>query len=48
MHTYLMIEHEQQGAFNIHIAGSFNLETIRLLSGGHSMPLQDESKYNIN
>lgn len=35
----LVVEHEQQGAFHIHITGPFDLETIRLLSGGHSVPL---------
>lgn len=36
---WLMVEHEQQGAFDIHVARPFDLETICLLSGGHSMPL---------
>lgn len=37
-----MVEHEQKGAFNIHVSWPFDLETIRLLSGGHSVPLEDE------
>lgn len=41
---YLVVEHEQEGAFNIHIAGPFDLETIGLLSGGHSVPLRDKMK----
>lgn len=35
----LVVEHEQKGAFHIHIPGPFDLETIGLLSGGHSVPL---------
>lgn len=41
---YLVVEHEQKGAFNIHIARPFDLETVGLLSGGHSMPLKDQIK----
>lgn len=37
-----MIEHEQEGAFDIHIAGPLDLETIRLLSGGHPVPLEEQ------
>lgn len=36
---YLVVKHEQKSAFYIHIARPFHLETIRLLSGGHSVPL---------
>lgn len=39
---YLVIEHEQKGAFDVHVAGPFDLEPIRLLSGGHSVPLEDK------
>lgn len=41
---YLVIEHEQKGAFHIHIAGPFDLETVGLLSGGHSVPLKENIK----
>lgn len=41
---YLVVEHEQKGAFNIHVAWPFDLETIGLLSGDHSVPLKDTVK----
>ena len=41
---YLVIQHEQEGAFDVDVAGPFYLETIRLLSGGHSVPLKDQMK----
>lgn len=41
---YLVVEHEQKGAFNIHVARPFDLETVGLLSGGHPMPLKDKIK----
>lgn len=37
-----MVKHEQKSAFNIHVTRPLDLETIRLLSGGHSMPLKDK------
>lgn len=40
---HLVVDHEQEGALNIHVAGPFHLETIRLLSSGHSVPLKDKS-----
>lgn len=41
---YLVIEHEQKGAFDIDVAGPLNLETIRLLSGGHPVPLESQRR----
>lgn len=40
--THLVVEHEQKGAFDVDVAGPFDLETVRLLSGGHSVPLTQE------
>lgn len=39
-----MVEHEQKSALDVHVARPFHLETIGLLSGGHSVPL--ENKHN--
>lgn len=44
MNTNLVVEHEQQGAFDIHIARPFHLETISLLSSWHSMPLRKKEE----
>lgn len=41
MRRYLVIQHEQEGAFDVDVTGPFHLEPIRLLSGGHSVPLQE-------
>lgn len=43
---YLVVEHEQKGALHIHVAGPLDLEAIRLLGGGHSVPLKGETAYN--
>lgn len=45
---YLMVEHEQKSAFNVHVAGSFDLETIGLLSGGHPVPLKIIKRRSTN
>lgn len=45
---YLVIQHEQKSAFNIHVTGPFHLETICLLSGGHSVPLKESSDRRLN
>lgn len=37
-----MVKHEQKGAFDIHVAGPLDLETIRFLSGGHPVPLKGQ------
>lgn len=39
-----MIKHEQKGAFDVHVAGPLDLETIRFLSGGHPVPLNHQTK----
>lgn len=44
---YLMIQHEQKGAFNVDITGPFHLETIRLLCGGHPVPLEESSERKL-
>lgn len=35
----LVVEHEQEGALDVHVTGPFDLETVGLLSSGHSVPL---------
>lgn len=34
-----MIQHEQEGAFDIEVSRPFHLEAICLLGGGHPVPL---------
>lgn len=43
MKGHLMVKHEQKSAFNVDVAGPFDLETIRLLGGGHSVPLKGKN-----
>lgn len=35
-----MVQHEQQGALDVHVSGPFDLEAVSLLSGRHSVPLR--------
>lgn len=39
--TYLVIQHEQQGALHIDITRTLHLEAISLLGRGQSVPLQE-------
>lgn len=41
---YLVIQHEQKGAFDVDVAGPLHLETVRLLSGGHPVPLKRQEE----
>ena len=34
-----MIQHEQEGALDVQVSRPFHLEAIRLLGGGHPVPL---------
>lgn len=39
---HLVIQHEQEGALDIEISWSFDLEAICFLGGGHPMPLSEK------
>lgn len=42
--TYLVIQHEQQGALHIDITRTLHLEAISLLGRGQSVPLRESKR----
>lgn len=45
---YLVIQHEQQSAFHIDVAGTLHLEAISLLGCGQPVPLQETKGTPVN
>lgn len=42
--TYLVVQHEQDGAADAHVARPLHLEAVSFLGGGSSMPLNTKRK----
>lgn len=46
--THLVVEHEQDGAADAHVARPLHLEAVSLLGGGGSVPLNTKHKAGEN